>query len=219
MTSRDSSILPFPGVILWTPRGEAGTMKDSRRSGPSHAGPASICFARRRSSPPHEWPGPPGPHLPWPAGDDPMREPHPNRRSFVKQSTATALAAAAAATAPLTLAANSHAAGSDTLRVGLIGCGGRGTGAAAQALKADKNVKLVAMGDAFADQIEFSLSALKGENVKGVAERIDVPKERQFVGFDAYKDVIDQVDVVLLTTPPHFRPMHLAYAVEKGIHT
>jgi predicted dehydrogenase len=122
---------------------------------------------------------------------------------------------AAAAATQLNLVANAHAAGSDTLKVGLVGCGGRGTGAAEQALTADKNVKLVAMADAFQDRLESCLSTLKSS---GVADRVEVPRDRQFVGFDAYKNVIDQVDVVLLTTTPHFRPMHMAYALEKGVH-
>ncbi len=142
-----------------------------------------------------------------------MREPSTSRRTFVKQSTVAALAAA---TAPLVLPAHAHAAGGDPLRVGLVGCGGRGTGAAEQALTADKNVKLVAMADAFPDRLESSLEALKGSPA---ASKIDVPKDRQYVGFDGYKHVIDQVDVVLLTTPPGFRPLHLAYAVEKGVHS
>ena len=142
-----------------------------------------------------------------------MRDDHPNRRAFVTRSAATLATAAATRTF---LTANAHAAGSDTLKVGLIGCGGRGTGAAEQALTADKNVKLVAVADAFKDRLEESLSALNGSPVSA---RVDVPAERRYVGFDAYKDVIDQVDVAILTTPPHFRPMHLAYAVEKGVHT
>ncbi|MHC5540766.1 Gfo/Idh/MocA family protein, partial [Singulisphaera rosea] len=90
-----------------------------------------------------------------------------------------------------------------------------GTGAAEQALTADKNVKLVAMADAFADRLEDSLATLKSSPVTG---QVDVSKDRQYVGFDAYKNVIDQVDVVLLTSTPHFRPLHMAYAVEKGVH-
>lgn len=109
-----------------------------------------------------------------------------------------------------------HAAGNDVLRVGLIGCGGRGTGAAKQAMLADPNVKLVAMGDAFDDRLQLSLLQLqKSEDVAG---KIDVPKERQFVGFDAYKNVIEASDVVLLTTPPHFRPLHLEAAINANKH-
>ncbi len=142
-----------------------------------------------------------------------MRDAHPNRRTFLMQGAGATAAVAAAAT--LDLASVAHAAGSDRLRVGLVGCGGRGTGAAEQALTADKGVALVAMADAFPDRIAESLSALKGSPV---ADRVDVPRDRQFAGFDAYKPVIDGSDVVLLTTPPGFRPIHLAYAVSKGVH-
>jgi len=96
----------------------------------------------------------------------------------------------------------------------LVGCGGRGSGAAEQALKADSGTKLVAVADAFQDRIDEHLSNIK----ETFGARADVPKDRQYTGFDAYKNVIDQVDLVLLTTPPHFRPLHLAYAVEKGVH-
>ncbi|WP_406698810.1 Gfo/Idh/MocA family oxidoreductase [Singulisphaera sp. Ch08] len=141
-----------------------------------------------------------------------MRDSHPSRRTFVKQSAA---AVAASSAAQFALHTNAHAAGSDIIKVGLVGCGGRGTGAAVQALTADSNVKLVAMADAFENRLEGSLSTLKGSTV---ADRVDVPPDRQYIGFDAYKNVIDQVDVVLLTTTPHFRPIHMAYAVEKGKH-
>jgi predicted dehydrogenase len=110
-----------------------------------------------------------------------------------------------------------HAAGSDILKVGLIGCGGRGTGAAAQALRADEHVQLVALGDAFPDRLEGCLEKLKQE--ADVAEKIDVPPERRFTGFEAYRQVLDSgVDVVLLCAPPHFRPLHLQAAVEAGKH-
>src|SRR5215470_15568153 len=104
----------------------------------------------------------------------------PTRRNFLAASTA---AGAALAVVPAV-----HAAGDDTLRVGLIGCGGRGTGAASQALRADQNVRLVAMGDTFRDRLESSLGALRRDN--DIANKIDVPRERQFVGFDAYNQVI-----------------------------
>jgi predicted dehydrogenase len=126
-------------------------------------------------------------------------------------------AAAAAAGATLTsLAPNVHAAGSDVLRIGLIGCGGRGTGAAEQALTADKNTKLIAMGDMFADKLQKSLNQLKSS--KSVGDRVEVKPDCCFTGFDAYKKVIPLVDVVLLTTPPHFRPLHFKAAVEAGKH-
>jgi predicted dehydrogenase len=123
------------------------------------------------------------------------------------------------ASAAATLAAipNAHAAGSDVLRVGLVGCGDRGTGAATQALAADSNVRLVALADAFGDRIEQCLDVLaKSENV---AAKIDVPPDRRFAGFTAYRDLLAcGVDVVLLCTPPHFRPRHLREAVEAGKH-
>jgi predicted dehydrogenase len=116
-----------------------------------------------------------------------------------------------------TLARGAYVTGSDVLRVGLIGCGGRGTGAAAQALAADKNVKLTAMGDAFKDRLESSLAELNKDQT--IAAKIDVPQDRCFVGFDAYKAVIASgVDVVLLASPPQFRPLHLGAAVEAGKH-
>ena len=121
----------------------------------------------------------------------------------------------AALAANLSIARSAHAAGSDVLRVGLIGCGGRGTGAAAQALSADANVQLTAMGDAFADRLQTSLDNLR----KMFSDKVAVPEEHCFVGFDAYRSVIDSgVDVVLLTTPPHFRPAHLQAAVAAGKH-
>jgi predicted dehydrogenase len=110
-----------------------------------------------------------------------------------------------------------HAAGSDVLRVGLVGCGGRGTGAATQALNAEANVKLVAMADAFDDRLEQSLGTLKQDSKVG--GKVDVAPERRFVGFDACQKLIDSgVDVVLLATPPQFRPIHLRAAVEAGKH-
>jgi len=140
-----------------------------------------------------------------------------SRRDFIKGSTAGVIGTAAATAVSTSLTVPLvHAAGSSTIKIGLVGCGGRGTGAAGQALTADSGVKLVAMADAFADRLEESLSELKGS--AAFSSRVDVPKERQYTGFDAYKQVIDQVDLVLLTTPPHFRPLHLAYAVGKGVN-
>jgi predicted dehydrogenase len=110
-----------------------------------------------------------------------------------------------------------HAAGSDALRVALIGCGGRGTGAAEQALKAHPNNRLVVMADMFKDKLDYSLKAL--QRIDEISKQIEVKPESCFVGFDAYKQVMaSNVDVVLLTTPPGFRPLHLAAAVEAGKH-
>lgn len=137
----------------------------------------------------------------------------PSRRAFLKNSAA---AAGAALASRLAFPGGAHAAGGDTLKIGLIGCGGRGSGAALNALAADQNVKLWAMGDTFADRLQSSLANLKQE----AGEKVDVPEDRCFVGFDAYQHVIDSgVDVVILATPPHFRPRHLAAAVAAGKHT
>jgi len=103
----------------------------------------------------------------------------------------------------------------DQLKVGLIGCGGRGSGAASQALNADKNVILTAMGDAFEDQLQKSLQSLQ----KSHPDKVKVTPDKCFVGLDAYQKVINSgVDVVLLATPPGFRPVHLRAAVEAGKH-
>lgn len=132
----------------------------------------------------------------------------PSRRAF--------LATSAAAAGTLATAPNLYAAGGDLIKVGLIGCGDRGTGAAGQALAADKNVKLIAMADAFPDRLESSLGRLLAK--KELAGKVDVKPDHKFTGFDAYKEVIARCDVVLLTTPPHFRPIHLKAAVEAGKH-
>jgi myo-inositol 2-dehydrogenase / D-chiro-inositol 1-dehydrogenase len=138
-----------------------------------------------------------------------------SRRQFLKTSTAAVVTGAMAVNE--TMARSAYVTGSDVLRVGLIGCGGRGTGAAAQALAADKNVKLTAMGDAFKDRLESSLAELKTD--QAIAAKIDVPQDRCFVGFGAYEAVIASgVDVVLLVAPPQFRPLHLKAAVEAGKH-
>lgn len=140
-------------------------------------------------------------------------ERNPSRRGFLRTSTAAALGGVMLG--QLSAARSAHAAGSDILRVGLIGCGGRGSGAAANSLNADPNVKLVALADTFEDRIAGALKNLSMQ----YGDRVDVPKERQFVGFDAYKGLIDsEVDIVLMGTSPHFRPMHLKYAVEAGKH-
>jgi predicted dehydrogenase len=137
-----------------------------------------------------------------------------SRRDFLRRSAVLAAAGGLAGAVP---AFGFHTAGSDLLRVGLIGCGGRGTGAAAQALSADKNVKLVALADLFDDRMKICLSSLQKR--PELAEKIDVPSERQFSGFDAGKQLIAcGVDVVLLCEPPHFRPAHLKAAIEAGKH-
>ncbi len=126
------------------------------------------------------------------------------------------LAAAGATTAIAGFPAIARAQGASdpVLKIGLIGAGGRGTGAASQALTADPNVKLWAVGDAFPGQITSSL-----QNLAGFGDRIEVPEARRFSGLDAYQKVLASgVDVVLLATPPGFRPLHLRAAVEAGKH-
>ena len=137
-----------------------------------------------------------------------------SRRDFLRTSTAAVGAGLA-----LQTVANVHAAGNDVIRVGLIGCGsrrgGRGRGAAEQCIHAGPNVKLTAMGDLFKDHLEYTRNYLK----KHGPEKVDVPDERCFVGFDAYKQVIDSgVDLVLLAAPPGFRPQHIEAAVAAGKH-
>jgi len=139
-----------------------------------------------------------------------MTEPN-TRRAFLKTSAASAVATS------VLLPGAYAAAGNEVLRIGLIGCGGRGSGAAREALRADPKVKLVAMCDAFSDRLQASLTNLK--NIKDIAGKIDVTPDRCFDGFDGYKKLLDcGVDVVLLTTPPGFRPIHLRAAVEAGKH-
>ena len=136
-----------------------------------------------------------------------MTEPT-SRRAFLKASAASV---AASAVLP-----GAYAAGNDVLRVGLVGCGGRGTGAAREALRADPNVKLVAMCDAFMDNLQKSRSNL--QSIKDIKHKVDVTPDRCFDGFDGYKKLLECVDVVLLATPPGFRPLHLRAAVEAGKH-
>ncbi|GGZ16425.1 oxidoreductase [Echinicola pacifica] len=134
-----------------------------------------------------------------------------NRRDFLKT---TALVTGGAMVSPFTLP-GAYAAGSDEIKVALIGCGGRGTGAAFQAFGTDKNIKLVAMADAFRDRLDSSYEAL---SKKIGTEKVVVSEDKKFVGFDAYKDAIKEADVVLLATPPGFRPMHFEEAVRQGKH-
>ncbi len=129
------------------------------------------------------------------------------RREFLR-STATAASLAALVAGTRTRA---YAAGGNTIRLGLIGCGGRGTGAAAQALNACNRAKLVAVADAFQDQLDRCVKAVAKEH----PDRVDVPPNRRFAGMDAYAGVIDAgVDMVLLCTPPGFRPLHFEAAVK-----
>jgi predicted dehydrogenase len=137
--------------------------------------------------------------------------PRTHRRDFLKTTAATA-AAASLASVPFV-----HAQGNDVLKVGLIGCGGRGTGAARNILQADANIKLWAMGDTFQDRLNGSYNQLN--NQAHLRPKLDVPQERRFVGFNAYQQVINSgVDIVLLTSPPGFRPQHMEAAVNANKH-
>ncbi|MDZ4688100.1 MAG: Gfo/Idh/MocA family oxidoreductase [Planctomycetaceae bacterium] len=136
-----------------------------------------------------------------------------NRRDFLKTST---IAAVGAAATQLTLQSAVYASGDDTVKVGLVGCGGRGTGAASQALSTQGNVKLVGVADAFEDSAKNSLKNLKS-SLGEKADRVAVKDENIFTGFDAYQKLIDSgIDLVILATPPGFRPIHFEYAVKAG---
>ncbi len=134
-----------------------------------------------------------------------------SRRQFLR----TSLSAAAVGALAAPFASRAFAQGGEEIRVGLVGCGGRGTGAAMQSLKADPAVRLVAMGDVFAERIEGSLGALQESDL---GDHVTVDAEHRFVGLDAGRKVIDSVDVVLLCEYPQFRPAHLAAAVAAGKH-
>jgi predicted dehydrogenase len=132
-----------------------------------------------------------------------------SRRDFIKTTAVVSLAA-------VTLdASRAFAAGSDKLRVGLVGCGGRGTGAAMDCVRSSDNVEIVAMGDLFSDRLDKSLSKLSRE----FDDKVTVTKDTSFRGFDAYKKVLGcDIDMVILATPPHFRPLQLRAAIEAGKH-
>jgi len=136
-----------------------------------------------------------------------------SRREFLRAGTLSAISTAGG----LSIARMAHAGGSSLIRLAFIGCGGRGGGAVTQALSTSGPVQLVAMADVFPDRIEQSLKYLM--RIDAIRHRINVPPERRFVGFDAYQKAIDcGVDMVILTTPPCFRPIHYAAAVKAGKH-
>ncbi|MCC7085669.1 MAG: Gfo/Idh/MocA family oxidoreductase [Pirellulales bacterium] len=139
-----------------------------------------------------------------------------NRREFLKTSSAAAVGVGLAA--QFSLARQAHAAeNDDTIRIALVGCGGRGTGAIQDSLQANQRVKLIAMADAFGDRLNSSLDQLM-RNGK-IAPMIDVPEDRRFVGLDAYqKALATDCDLVILATPPGFRPIHFEAAVSANKH-
>jgi predicted dehydrogenase len=135
------------------------------------------------------------------------------RREFLTKSTV--LAAGGALAGSLNVARSAHAAGNDLIKIALVGCGGRGTGACQQALSTSGPIKLVAMADAFSDRLAQSHRQLTQSH----ADKVDVPDERRFIGFDAYQKALEAgIDVVLLATPPGFRPIHFEAAVRAGKH-
>jgi myo-inositol 2-dehydrogenase / D-chiro-inositol 1-dehydrogenase len=135
-----------------------------------------------------------------------------NRRDFVKAST---LLAGSVLAAPLISRANYFSGSNDVIKIALIGCGGRGTGATVQALSTKQNVQLVAMADAFRDRLDDSHKNIL-EALEANKNRVQVKEENKFTGFDAYKKAMALADVVILATPPGFRPIHFEEAVNQG---
>lgn len=136
------------------------------------------------------------------------------RKQFFKNATLAAGGGLLFSSLPV--GASAYGSTNGTLKVGVVGCGGRGTGAANQALQADDGVEIVALGDAFRDRLDECHENLNNRYEE--SGRLNVPEENKFTGFDAYKHVIDLSDVVILATPPGFRPLHFEYAVNAGKH-
>lgn len=132
------------------------------------------------------------------------------RRSFLKTGAATLVGGALFESLPL----DTYAQVDKPIKVGLVGCGGRGTGAAFEALQASKSVKLVAMGDAFEDMLNSSYSKIAAQ----FKDQVDIPAKRKFTGLDAYRKVIAECDAVILATPPPFRPAHFEEAIQSNKH-
>lgn len=140
--------------------------------------------------------------------------PHRSRRDFVKASS---MLAGGILAAPLISRANFFSGADNVIKIALIGCGGRGTGACVQALSTKQNVQLVAMADVFRDRLDSSYQNIL-EALEDKKTRVQVKDENKFTGFDAYKKAIALADVVILATPPGFRPIHFEEAVNQGKH-
>ena len=145
-----------------------------------------------------------------------------SRREFVKSS---AMLTGGVLALPLLSKANFFSGADNTIKVALVGCGGRGTGAALQACLSKQNVKLVALADAFRDRIDSCYKTLTKDDLSdwtgtagNIKSKIDVPEERKYTGFDGYKKAIADADVVILCTPPGFRPIHFEEAISSGKH-
>ena len=137
-----------------------------------------------------------------------------SRRSFLTNTSKTIAGAAALSALPIERFAHGAISPGDTLKIALVGCGGRGSGAADQALNTGENVKLVAVADVHKDRMDGSLKELGRKH----QPKVEVPEDHKFVGFDAYKQAIALADVVILATPPGFRPMQFEEAVRQGKH-
>jgi len=137
-----------------------------------------------------------------------------NRRGFIEQSAK--ITAAGIMLSRLPAKSKKLFSIEGEIKVALIGCGGRGTGAVSQALEADQDVRIVAMADAFRDRVDECLESLSEKYPN--SERININDDVIFIGFDGYKEAIDLADVVILTTPPAFRPLHFEYAISKNKH-
>ncbi|MFK7817955.1 MAG: Gfo/Idh/MocA family protein [Planctomycetaceae bacterium] len=138
-----------------------------------------------------------------------------NRRDFLKKSSIAIAGASAITSAATSVTKAAWVSSDETIKIGLVGCGGRGRGAASQALTTKGPTSLVAMADAFDDQLQPARKMLINQH----SDKVDVPEERQFVGFEAYKQLLEQdIDLIILATPPGFRPLHFEAAVNKGKH-
>ena len=137
-----------------------------------------------------------------------------NRRTFLGNSAK--IAAAGIIFNKLNATTKKHTPWDGEIKVALVGCGGRGTGAAIQAIAADQDVRLVAIADVFEDQTEKCMQALVEKY--GESEQVTVRKETVFIGFNGFKKAIDISDVVILATPPGFRPQHFSYAIKHNKH-
>src|SRR5688572_12429433 len=136
--------------------------------------------------------------------DPTSTSPGESRRDFLKTA---GVAAAGAVLTSRFIARSAYAAGSDELKLGLVGCGGRGSGAAKQALSTTGGTRLVAVADAFKDNAQGAVQKLKQQ--REISKKIDVPDDRVFSGFDGFERVLEAgPDVVVLATPPGFRPIH-----------
>ena len=146
-------------------------------------------------------------------------ESNKTRREFVKQSSLIAGGLFATKLA----GANFFSGADDVIKIALVGCGGRGTGAISQALSTKQNLKLVAMADAFRDRLDDCYKTITSDDTEGSGKvnfknKVDVPEERKFTGFDGYQKAIALADVVILATPPGFRPIHFEEAIRQNKH-